>query len=85
MDCLPGVRRVTLNHNVNIGDVGAVRLMDVLRDDVFLKGEKRMKHCADTCHSRTSSSLLPPPVAPLSKRVKCLPSCCLPGSYTWRC
>ncbi|GFG28668.1 hypothetical protein Cfor_06585 [Coptotermes formosanus] len=36
-DCLPGVRRVTLNHNINIGDRGAVHLMDVLRDDVFLK------------------------------------------------
>lgn len=37
LDSLPGVHRVTLNHNINIGDVGAVHLMDVLRDDVFLK------------------------------------------------
>jgi len=47
LDCLPGVRRVTLNHNINIGDVGAVHLVDVLRDDVFLKGEKCMKPCSD--------------------------------------
>jgi len=47
LDCLPGVRRVTLNHNINIGDVGAVHLMDVLRDDVFLIGEKCMKSYSD--------------------------------------
>jgi centrosomal protein CEP78 len=45
LDCLPGVRRVSLNHNIDIGDVGAAHLMDVLRDDIFLTGEKCMLPC----------------------------------------
>ncbi|XP_069687965.1 centrosomal protein of 78 kDa isoform X2 [Periplaneta americana] len=36
-DSLPGLRRVTLNHNVKIGDQGVLHIIDVMRDDFFLK------------------------------------------------
>jgi hypothetical protein len=35
---MPGLRRVTLNLNTEIGDKGAKELADTLRDDVCLKG-----------------------------------------------
>lgn len=39
---MPGLRRVTLNLNTEIGDKGARELADTLRDDVCLKGTKYM-------------------------------------------
>ena len=35
---MPGLRRVTLNLNTEVGDRGAKELADTLRDDVCLKG-----------------------------------------------
>ena len=35
---MPGLRRVTLNLNTEVGDKGARELADILRDDVCLKG-----------------------------------------------
>ena len=35
---MPGLRRVTLNLNTELGDKGAKELADTLRDDVCLKG-----------------------------------------------
>ena len=35
---MPGLRRVTLNLNTEVGDKGAKELADTLRDDVCLKG-----------------------------------------------
>lgn len=37
LDSLPGLRRVTLNHNTDIGDDGTVHLVNVVRDDIFVK------------------------------------------------
>ncbi|PNF34212.1 hypothetical protein B7P43_G17515 [Cryptotermes secundus] len=37
VDSLPGLRRVTLNHNTDIGDDGAVHLVNAVRDDIFVK------------------------------------------------
>jgi centrosomal protein CEP78 len=57
LDSLPGLRRVTLNHNTDIGDDGAVHLVNVVRDDIFVKGEKWSScqltglHVTATCNS----------------------------------
>jgi centrosomal protein CEP78 len=40
LNSVPGLRRITLNHNTEIGDEGAVYLMNAVRDDLFLKGER---------------------------------------------
>ena len=40
MGQMPGLRRVTLNLNPEIGDRGARELSEALRDDVCLKGER---------------------------------------------
>jgi centrosomal protein CEP78 len=40
LDYVPGLRRITLNHNTEIRDEGAVYLMNTARDDLFLKGER---------------------------------------------
>ena len=40
MSQMPGLRRVTLNLNPDIGDRGAKELSEALRDDVCLKGEQ---------------------------------------------
>ncbi|XP_021921180.1 centrosomal protein of 78 kDa isoform X3 [Zootermopsis nevadensis] len=37
LDSVPGLRRITLNHNTEIRDEGAVYLMNAARDDLFLK------------------------------------------------
>ena len=37
---MPGLRRVTLNLNTEVGDKGAKELSDILRDDVCLKGNQ---------------------------------------------
>ncbi|KAK3915571.1 Centrosomal protein of 78 kDa, partial [Frankliniella fusca] len=36
-DVMPGLRRVTLNHNPLIGDAGVIEIVNVLRDDLWLK------------------------------------------------
>ncbi|XP_026294380.1 centrosomal protein of 78 kDa [Frankliniella occidentalis] len=36
-DVMPGLRRVTLNHNPLIGDAGVTEIINVLRDDLWLK------------------------------------------------
>jgi hypothetical protein len=43
LDSLLGLRRITLNHNSEIGDKGAVYLMNVVRDDLFVKGEEQIE------------------------------------------
>ena len=40
MSQMPGLRRVTLNLNPDMGDRGAKELSEALRDDVCLKGER---------------------------------------------
>ncbi|KAJ9580749.1 hypothetical protein L9F63_024075 [Diploptera punctata] len=37
LDALPGLRRITLNHNTHIQDLGLLDLVDVVKDDLFLK------------------------------------------------
>lgn len=39
---MPGLRRVTLNLNTEVGDKGAKELADTLRDDVCLKGMSKI-------------------------------------------
>ena len=38
LDTMPGVRRITLNSNPNLGDVGFQHLSESLKDDLWLKG-----------------------------------------------
>ena len=38
LEKIPGLRRVTLNLNVDIGDKGAQEFAEALRDDVCLRG-----------------------------------------------
>ena len=38
LEKIPGLRRVTLNFNVDIGDKGAQEFAEALRDDVCLRG-----------------------------------------------
>ncbi|KAF6040570.1 CEP78 [Bugula neritina] len=37
LDCMPGLRRITLNRNPLLGDNGAKALADSLKDDLWLK------------------------------------------------
>ncbi|PSN55506.1 hypothetical protein C0J52_02586 [Blattella germanica] len=39
LDSLPGLRRLTLNHNTKIRDQGLLCLVDVIKDDIFLKAK----------------------------------------------
>jgi|SRR6218665_4107 len=41
LDRMAGLRRITANYNSLIGDKGAAALADVLRDDLWVKGETR--------------------------------------------
>ena len=38
LDRMPGIRRITVNHNPMLGDQGAQVLADALKDDLWLKG-----------------------------------------------
>ena len=38
LDCMPGLRRITLNRNPLLGDKAAVALAEALKDDLWLKG-----------------------------------------------
>ena len=38
LDCMPGLRRITLNRNPLLGDNGAKALSEALKDDLWLKG-----------------------------------------------
>jgi hypothetical protein len=59
LDSLPGLRRVTLNHNTDIGDDGAVHLLNVVRDDIFLKGERWSSRQLTICHVTATCELMP--------------------------
>ena len=39
LDRMSGVRRITINSNPMIGDQGAARLAEALKDDLWLKGD----------------------------------------------
>lgn len=39
LDCMPGLRRITLNRNPLLGDNGAKALSEALKDDLWLKGK----------------------------------------------
>lgn len=43
LECMTGLRRITLNDNPMIGDHGAILLAEALRDDLWLKGNHFIK------------------------------------------
>lgn len=40
LDCMPGLRRVSLNRNPLLSDAGAFAIAEALKDDLWLKGKK---------------------------------------------
>lgn len=37
-ETIPGLKRISLNHNPDIGDTGLMYILEVLKEDVWIKG-----------------------------------------------